>query len=159
MVNHPEKEMETILSSIIAALAAGAVAKASDVGGKVIADAYDGLKSLLVEKLGKSGAVQSVEDTPDSEPAQATLAEALAKAGVGSDADLADKAKELEEKLAAATATGAVSDIDVGNVRGKVNAIVENLVATGRIKLGDITAETGDARLSGLRAGFSEKKT
>jgi hypothetical protein len=153
--NIEETAVEPILSSIIAALAAGAVAKASDIGGKAISDAYDGLKSLIIRKLGKGGAVQSVEDEPSSASAQATLAEAMAKGGVGNDADLASKAKELEEKLAAATATGASADIDVGNIRGKINAIVEDLVATGRIKLGDVVAESGDARLTGLRAGFS----
>jgi hypothetical protein len=150
--------MEQILSSIIGALVAGAVAKASDVGGKVLADAYDGLKSLIVSKLGKGGAVQSVEDEPDSESAQATLAQAMAKAGVGNDPDLAGKAKELEDQLATVTAAGAGADIDVGNIRGKVHAVVQDLVATGRIELGDITAETGDARLTGLRAGFSPSK-
>lgn len=51
--------MEAVLGGIISALVAGAVAKASDVGGRAIADAYDGLKSLIIRRLGKSGAVQS----------------------------------------------------------------------------------------------------
>jgi hypothetical protein len=150
--------MEPILSSIIGALVAGAIAKASDVGGKAITEAYDGLKSLIVRKLGMGGVVQSVEDEPESEPAQARLAEAMAKAGVANDAALAGMAKDLEEQLAAATAARPGADIDVGNIKGKVNAIVQNLVATGRIKLGDVTAETGDARVENLRAGFSAPK-
>jgi hypothetical protein len=154
--------MESVLVSIIGALVAGAVAKSGEVGGKAIADAYDGLKSLVVRKLGKGGAVQSVEDEPSSEAAQGALAEAMAKAGVATDAELASKAKELEEKLAAAATSSKdnAGDIDVGNIRGKVNAVVERLVAAGHIKLGDITAETGDARLSDLTAGgASQKKT
>jgi hypothetical protein len=152
--------MESVLVSIIGALVAGAVAKAGEVGGKAIADAYDGLKSLLVRKLGKGGAVQSVEDEPKSEAAQAALAEAIAKAGLVTDAELASKVKELEEKLSAATtnAKDNASDIDVGNIRGKVNAMVERLVATGRIKIGDVTAETGDARVSDLTAGGTSQK-
>lgn len=145
--------MESILASIISALVSGAVAKAADVGGKAIADAYDGLKTLIVRKLGKGGAVQSVEDEPQSETAQATLAEAMAKAGVGADAELAAKANELQTQLANVPSGGAASDIEVGNVRGKVNVVIERLVAAGRIKLGDITAETGDARVTDLAAG------
>jgi hypothetical protein len=68
--------MVEFLASIIGALAAGAVAKAGETGGRVIADAYDGLKALIVRKLGKGGAVQSVEDEPRSETAQAALIEA-----------------------------------------------------------------------------------
>jgi aryl-alcohol dehydrogenase-like predicted oxidoreductase len=152
--------MEAVLASIIGALVSGAVAKAGEVGGKAIADAYEGLKSLIVQKLGKGGAVQSVEDEPRSEPAQAALAVAMAKAGVAADSELASKAKELEASLAAATASGGsnAGDIDVGNIHGKVNAVVERLVATGHIKLGDITAETGDARLSDLTAGGGSQK-
>jgi hypothetical protein len=150
--------MESILASIISALVSGAVAKAADVGGKAIADAYDGLKTLIVRKLGKGGAVQSVEDEPQSESAQATLAETMAKAGVGADAELAAKANELQAQLATVPAGGGASDIEVGNIRGKVNAVIERLVATGHIKLGDITAETGDARISDLTAGAAVSK-
>ena len=152
--------MESVLVSIVGALVAGAVAKAGEVGGKAIGDAYDALKSLVVRKLGKGGAVQSVEDEPKSEAAQAALAEAIAKAGLVTDAELAAKAKELEEKLTAATANakGDASNIDVGNIRGKVNAVVERLVASGHIKIGDVTAEAGDARVSDLTAGGASQK-
>ncbi|MBV8524240.1 MAG: hypothetical protein JOY71_19290 [Acetobacteraceae bacterium] len=151
--------MEAVLGGIVSALVAGAVAKASDVGGKAIADAYDGLKSLIIRKLGKSGAVQSVEDEPQSESAQAHLAEAMANSKIANDTELAAKASDLEAKLAVIPeGSRGGSDIEVGNIRAKVNAVVERLVATGRIKLGDITAETGDARLSDLTAG-AQKKT
>jgi hypothetical protein len=74
--------MVEFLASVIGALAAGALAKAGDVGGRAVIDAYDALRALIVRKLGKGGAVQSLEDEPRSEAAQATLAEALTKAGL-----------------------------------------------------------------------------
>ena len=49
-------------------------------------------------------------------------------------------------------------DIEVGDITGKVNVLVNNLVASGRIKLGDIRAETGDATLTNLTAGASAPK-
>ena len=46
----------------------------------------------------------------------------------------------------------------MGDITGKVNALVNNLVASGRIKLGNIQAETGDATLTNLTAGAGASK-
>jgi hypothetical protein len=153
--------MEPILTTIVAALVAGAVAKAKDVGSEALADAYDGLKALIIRKLGKSGAVQSVEDEPESESAQATLAEALAKKELQSDADLKALAERLERAIADAKAAAVpgAGDIEIATVRGAVNTTVNKLVATGRIKLGAVVAETGDATVSDLSAGVDPKQT
>jgi hypothetical protein len=149
--------MGEILASVIGALAAGALAKAGDIGGRAVIDAYDGLRTLIVRKLGKGGAVQSVEDEPESKPAQEALAEALDKAGLAADSELERLAEALQAAVtSAAKESGAA--IDVGNIRGKVNAVVDNLLATGRIKIGDVTAETGDARVTNLAAGVSPPK-
>ena len=136
--------MVEILASIVGALAAGALAKAGEIGGRAAVDAYDGLRALIVRKLGKGGAVQSVEDEPRSETAQAALAEALTKAGLAADAELAQHAEVLRAAVAGGAGAGG-ADIEVGDIFGKVNVLVNNLVASGRIKLGDIRAETGDA--------------
>jgi hypothetical protein len=77
--------MDPILTTILSGLVAGAAAKAKDVASEAVSAAYGGLKSLLIRKLGKSGAVQSVEDEPDSESAGASLAEALAKQGLATE--------------------------------------------------------------------------
>jgi hypothetical protein len=152
--------VEPILTTILSALVAGAVAKAKDVASKAVSDGYNGLKSLLVRKLGKSGAVQSVEDEPDSEPASAALAEALAKQGLAKDAELAALAESVKQALAQAKAAGVpgAADIEIETVRGRMNATVERLVATGRIKLGPVIAEGGDASVRDLSAGTAAKK-
>jgi hypothetical protein len=149
--------MIEFLVSIVGALAAGAVAKAGDVGGRAVADAYDALRTLIVRKLGKGGAVQSVEDEPRSEPAQAALADALTKAGLAADVELAQHSKALRAAIDGATESGGAA-IEVGDIFGKVNVLVNNLVASGRIKLGDIRAETGDATLTNLTAGAGASK-
>jgi hypothetical protein len=147
-----------ILASVIGALAAGALAKAADVGGRAVTDAYDALRALIVRKLGKGGAVQSVEDEPRSETAQATLAEALTKASLGADTELAQHAEALRAVVAGAAGAAGGAHIEVGDITGKVNVLVSNLVASGRIKLGDIRAETGDATLTNLTAGVGAPK-
>jgi hypothetical protein len=150
--------MDPILTSIVAALVAGATAKAKDVASQAIMDTYKGLKNLLIRKLGKGGAVQSVEDEPESESARSTLVEALAKKGkdLQTDSDLKGLVERLEHAIAGAKAEGVqgTADIDVDTVRGHVNATVENLIAEGRIKLGSVVAEEGDATVKGLTAGF-----
>jgi hypothetical protein len=150
--------MEPILISVVSALVAGATAKAKDVASQAVADAYDGLKNLIVRKLGKGGAVQSVEDDPESEPARSTLVEALAKkeTDLQTDSQLKELVDRLERELAGAKAAGiqGTADIDIDIVRGHVNATVENLVAAGRIKLVSVVAAEGDATVKGLTAGF-----
>lgn len=149
--------MVEFLAGIIGALAAGALAKAGDIGGRAVADAYDGLRALIVRKLGKGGAVQSVEDDPRSKAAQTALAESLTNAGLAADPELAQHAEGLRAAVAGAEGTSG-ADIEVGNIVGRVNVLVNNLVATGRIKLGDVRAEMGDATVTNLAAGANAPK-
>jgi hypothetical protein len=150
--------MIEFLAGIVGALAAGALAKAGDVGGRAVVDAYDALRSLIVRKLGKGGAVQSVEDEPRSEPAQAALVEVLTKAGLAADPELAQHAEAVRTAVDGAVGEGGGAAIEVGDIFGKVNVLVSDLVATGRIKLGDIRADTGDATLTNLAAGAGAPK-
>ena len=149
--------MIQLLASIVEAVAAGAIAKAGDVGGRAVADAYDALRSLIVDKLGKSGAMQSVEDEPDSQEAQTTLAVALTKSGLAADAELVHHAEALRAAIVKAGGTGD-SAIKIGDIFGKVNTLVSGLVATGAIELGHIRAETGSVVLTNLSAGGSPPK-
>ncbi len=149
--------MIEFLAGIIGSMAAGALAKAEGMGGRAVTDAYDVLRVMIVRKLGKGDAVHSVEDEPRSEMAQAALAEALTKAGLGADPELVQCAESLRAAVAGVAGAGG-ADIEVGDITGKVNVLVNNLVATGRIKLGHIQAETGDATLTNLTAGAEAPK-
>jgi hypothetical protein len=151
--------MEPLLTTIVAAFVAGATAKLKDVSSEGVSDAYEGLKSLLIRKLGKSEAVQNAEKEPDLDGTRAKLAEAIASEGLAADSEVKDCAHRLENAIAEAKVKGVpgIGDIEVQSVHGAVNAIVEDLVASGRIRLGPVVAETGDARLSGLTAGTSRK--
>lgn len=147
--------MDPILITIVSALVAGATAKADDIASKAVADAYEGLKLLIVRKVGKGGVVQSVEDAPDSKEASANLAAALAEQNLHQDRELKEHAERLEDAIAMARDAGVpgTGDIDIASVRGRVNASIEHLVASGHIDLGPVVAESGDATIRHLRAG------
>jgi hypothetical protein len=151
--------MEPVLTTILAALAAGAAAKAKDVASQAILDAYNGLKGLIIRKLdGDQTGVSVVEKKPESENAHAVLAEALTDKHLESDPELEQHAQKLTKVLAEAKTAGVpgMGDIDIHLIQGKVNAIVENLVASGRITIGSVIAKEGDARVSGLQAGTTK---
>jgi hypothetical protein len=158
-VEAKNSEMEPVLTTVLSALVAGAAAKAKEVAGQAVSDSYDGLKSLLIRKLGKTGAVQSLEDEPESGPASEALAEALVKNGLAEDVELASRAETVIQALAEANTSGfsGAADIEIATVRGRLNATVENLSAEGRIKLGPVVAEQGDAAVRDFTAGTTPK--
>jgi hypothetical protein len=154
-----EESMEPVLTTILAALAAGAAAKAKDVASQAILDAYNGLKALIVRKLdGDETGVSVVEKKPESENAHAVLAESLTEKHLQSDGELQEGAQQLTKALIEAKAAGVpgMGDIDIHLIQGKVNATVENLGASGRITIGTVIAQEGDARVSGLHAGTTK---
>ena len=95
--------MEPVTATIVAALVAGAVAATKDVAAQAIRDAYSGLKSLIVRKLGDKAdiedAVEKVEAKPDSKARQAVLEEELETAKASEDAEVMKVAKALLELL------------------------------------------------------------
>ncbi|MGH7119280.1 MAG: hypothetical protein ACREFP_09900 [Acetobacteraceae bacterium] len=130
--------MDPILASIVGALAAGALAKLQDVGGKAVSDAYDALRTLIVRKLGGSEeAVQGVEHGPKSGKAQEALAEAISNAGAAKDTELEQHAAALREQIPSATGA-AGGDINVGDIIASASVMIRKLAAEGRIKIGNV---------------------
>jgi hypothetical protein len=148
-----------VLTTIVAALVAGATAKAKDVASEAVGDAYHALKALVLRRIGKDTAVHSIEQNPDSETARKELVTTLAASNLQADREIVQLAQKLEDALGQSHAPGTSGpgDIDVGSVHGQVNALVENLVATGSIRIGSVVANTGDAVLRGVGAGFPSK--
>lgn len=95
--------MEPILTTILAALVAGAAAGSKDVAGKVVKDAYAGLKGLILRRFrGKSeveDALEKVEKDAESEARRAFLKEELEKAGVEKDEEVLQRANALTDLL------------------------------------------------------------
>lgn len=84
---------------ILDAVAAGAAAAAKDTAGQAVKDGYSALKSLIVRKFSRKGAVASaldgLEKKPDSESWKAMLVKELTEAAAERDTELLQKAEEL----------------------------------------------------------------
>jgi hypothetical protein len=90
---------DIVVNAIIAALSAGAVAGAKDTAKSAIADAYQGLKSLIKKKFGSDSdaaeAIDKLEAKPESDVRRQTLAGELKAANSTSDAELVTAAQSL----------------------------------------------------------------
>jgi hypothetical protein len=150
--------METIIASVIASLVGGALSKAKNLGVAAITGAYDGLKDAVVRELGgNTGAVQTLEEHPDSNTARTMLAEEFAGRAIPEPqmAQLQRLAEQLEAAISQAQADGVprAGDINFADVRGKVSATVSGLTAAGSITFGSVVADDGSAVVSNLTAG------
>jgi disulfide oxidoreductase YuzD len=100
-----EAKMDPISTVMLAALVAGVTAGAADVGQKAIVDAYEGLKTIIKRKFGAQSdlapAISSLENKPDSEGRQATLAEEVAAADAAQDEEIMAAVQALQDMLAA----------------------------------------------------------
>jgi len=151
---------ESAITTIVAAVVAGATAKMGEVASDAISDAYAGLKALIIKRFnGKAGAVQAVEDDPDSEDTQEVLTKALAKNGAEGDPGLLAQAKAVEKAVNKAQAAGVpgASNIKIGPIKAKLNVMIETLVASGSISIEAITSE-GKVDVRRVYAGGSEPK-
>ena len=95
--------MDPITGAIVAALAAGVAAGATEVGKKVIVDAYEALKAAIKKNYGPDSdvveAVDNLEQKPDSQARQAVVAEEIADADLTQDPDLVKLAQTLLDAL------------------------------------------------------------
>jgi hypothetical protein len=95
--------MEPVTTAIIAAITAGALGSAGQVGQQAVADGYAGLKALIVRKFGPQSevakAVEGVETRPDSTSRCGTLNEEIAAAKVDQDTEIVKAARALLERI------------------------------------------------------------
>lgn len=91
--------LDTITQAIVSASAAGV----QQVGGKIVSDAYNWLKSLISKKFGAKSdvadAVEKLEKKPDSKGRIETLAEEVQAAKADKDPDIVKAAEDLLAKL------------------------------------------------------------
>ncbi len=58
--------MEPVSTAIVSALVAGAVASFKGVASEAVTDAYKGLRTLIVDRYKRAGAVAALEEDPTS---------------------------------------------------------------------------------------------
>ncbi|TBD71602.1 hypothetical protein [Rhizobium ruizarguesonis] len=142
------------ISAIVGALIAGATAAMSDVASKGIVDAYEGLKSLIATRFKRKAALEMVEEAPESKAAHDALANALKEVGADRDPEVNELAKALATALQQMSSEDlSRANIKIGDVLAYRDAIVREVVATGDVEVGNVTGQTGDAIVSGIKAG------
>ncbi|GAB4194617.1 MAG: hypothetical protein OHK0022_10840 [Roseiflexaceae bacterium] len=97
--------MDPVSSAIIAALAAGVVGGVSDVGKKVLVEAYDALKVAIQHRLGVdsdvSKAINALEQKPDSNGRKVMLKEEVEASQLGEDDEVLKLADSLLKQVQA----------------------------------------------------------
>jgi hypothetical protein len=140
------------VSLIVSAIALGAVNGTRDTVAAAVRDAYEAVKRLLRQRYAQVD-VTAVERRPDSEPKRNSLAEDLADAGAGADAELLEAARQLvqavhEHEPDAGRAVG----IDLERVVAEALRI-SDVASTGTgVRVRD-SQFRGDVTIQGVRAG------
>lgn len=142
--------MSEFIPSLVAALAAGAVAGLKPTAEKAVKDAYEGLKGLIVRAF-PGADVHSLEKAPLSEARKTVLAEELSENAPATDpAELLQAAKTLLAAIESAGSSDAGVRTQLRDLSAKLdieiigfrNAIAERITSSeGRIYMSGI----GDA--------------
>ena len=133
--------MDPITGAIIAALAVGVASGATEVGKKVIVDAYKALKAAIEKKYGDDDkitkAVTDLESEPDFKPNQDALAGRVEQAKAADDPQLQQLAQALIEALKS-TPEGekAVGKYQVNVSGGQVGIIGDGAKVEGGMHFG-----------------------
>ena len=133
--------MDPITGAIVAALAAGLGGGVTEVGKKMVVSAYDALKAAIEKRCGAesevSEAIETLEETPDSEGRRATLAEEVADAALTEDDELVRQAEDLIAALkASAAGQQALSQVDIRITGSEVGVIGDDARIEGGIHFG-----------------------
>jgi hypothetical protein len=140
------------ITVIVSALALGAASGVKATASSAVQDAYRAVKELIARHY-KSVDVRPVEQRPDSAAKRDSLAEDLADAGAGTNAELLAAARLLVSQVTAHdAAVGAAVGIDLERV------------AAAALRIGNVDAEgtgvrvrdgkfTGDIEIGDVRAG------
>ncbi len=134
--------MDPITIAIVSALAAGVASGATEVGKKVIVDAYDALKAALKKKFGVDSdlakAVETLEKKPDSAGRQTMVQEEMETAKADDDPELQQLTQALMEALKS-TPEGnkAVSKYNIQIQNGEVGVIGDHADVKGGIHFGE----------------------
>lgn len=141
---------DPLIASVIAAFTAGAVAAAQNVTSQALTDAYAGLKTWLVGRLGPDD-VNRLERAPDSDGRRAVLAEELEQAGAASDADLKARTEALLAALQELQGQARADALfDFGTLRAAGNFELSDIKASGTVLRANEATFESDVKFSNI---------
>lgn len=110
------------VSIIMAALAAGAAAGATEVATQAIKDAYEGLKALVLKRLeGKPAAETAlVEYEQDPETWEKPLQKSLVEAGADKEPEIVDAAQKVLQLVRPQQVATGKYNVQIGTAQGVV---------------------------------------
>ena len=144
------------ISTLVAALAAGAAAGLQKAAGQAVKDAYAGVKDFL---SGKVSSLTNLEEDPSDEDYRKAAGKELQKKGLATDPAVLEQIRHLTQAIEQEPPEQlAAWGIDIGQIRAAGSVLVENIEAEhGSVRVKDIDAQGGDARIKGIKAGGPAK--
>lgn len=150
--------MSIFVTGIVSALAAGALASAKEVASQAVADAYDGLKTLLQDVYHLTS-LKLLEKNPESEGFRSALKEEISGTDATEDESVAELLQQLIEAIEADEMTQqALQDggIEIGDILAGKNVLLKGLGAERGIKVGNIEGGE-DVVIENVEAGKQGK--
>jgi hypothetical protein len=110
------------ISIIMAALAAGAAAGATEVASQAIKDAYEGLKALVLKRFeGKPAAETAlVEYEQDADTWEKPLQKSLVEAGADKEQEIVDAAQKVLQLVQPQQVAKGKYNVQIGTAQGVV---------------------------------------
>jgi hypothetical protein len=140
------------LTTIMAALLAGAAAGLKRTASTAIKDAYAALKQMLANRH-KNVDLAGIERDPHQTDARQTLEQQLWNSGAANDSELMSKAQTLLEEVAQKDpAVASVIGVDIEGIKAGRVRIADIVSAGSGVRVKDATAAS-DFEIAGVRAG------
>lgn len=150
--------MDPVSVSLVAALAAGAVAGATKVASTAVTDAYNGLKnSIIKHNQAAKPLIAAVEADPRSKPEQTALSTFLSDSARSADVQEA-LSRLLDALIALSDQPAPKAMFDFKKLRAAKLFELSDIEAAGTVLRAEEATFEGDFRAVGLRQRSDEKK-
>jgi hypothetical protein len=145
------------ISVIVTALASGAAAALKPTAEKVVMDAYNGIKSLIISRY-KGVEIATLEQKPESAARKDVVKEGLVAAKAGEDEELLTRAQALIDTVLQ-HAPGAVeaAGLRIEDVEAE-SVFLRRILTDGAVELKQLRLRK-DLVLEDLKAGTSSSKS
>lgn len=141
------------ITLIVTALATGAVAGLKPTAEKVVKDAYEGLKKIIVDKYERSKKTLPVlEDDPASEVRKDVVRESLKEENAEKDEDLVRQAQAVLKAVEGNEEVAAEAGVQIRHIKAGASVSIRDIISKGYVEIEDIIADD-DVTIEGLRVG------